>query len=78
MTDLSDQIRRAVQAVLDQDGDGYHVAQLVVCMGIERVNAAGEIESAPWWWAPTGQPEWMTDGLIESVVMLRAAFEDAD
>lgn len=78
MTDLSDAIRKAVQAVLDQEGDGYHVGQIVICMGLERVTSDGELESAPWWWAPPGQPEWMTDGLIESVVLLRAAFEDAD
>lgn len=77
MTDeLAAAIRRAVQAVLDADGDGYHVAQFVVCMGIERVTGDGELESAPWIWAPPGQPEWMTDGLLESAQLIRCQCDD--
>ena len=71
-------IRAAVQALLDSAGDGWCVAQLVVCMGLERVNGSGEIESAPWLWAPKSQAEWMTDGLIESALVLRSDLIDDD
>ena len=65
-------IRAAVQALLDAEGDGWCVAQIVLCMGLERVNRSGEIESAPWIWTPKSQAEWMTDGLIESALCLRS------
>ncbi len=71
-------IRSAVQALLDAIGDGWYVAQLVLCMGLERVDAVGDIESAPWVWAPKSQAEWMTDGLLESALDLRALSELVD
>lgn len=74
--ELAAAIRRAVQAVLDADGDGYHVAQFVVCMGIERVTGDGELESAPWLWVPPGQPEWMTDGLLINAIDIRSEITD--
>lgn len=74
--ELAAAIRRAVQAVLDADGDGYHVAQFVVCMGIERVTSDGELESAPWLWVPPGQPEWMTDGLLINAIDIRSEITD--
>lgn len=77
--ELEAALRVAVQAILDaDDSDGWQVAQFVVCMGIERVTSGGEIESAPWLWAPDAQPDWMTDGLIESACALRADSEVGD
>jgi hypothetical protein len=75
---VADAVRAAIQAVLDGEGDGYHVAQFVVCMGIERVSAGGEIESAPWVWAPPSQPDWMTGGLLDSAKELHESLEDED
>lgn len=74
--DLAGAVRAAVQAVLDAAGDGWHCAQMVVCMGLERFNSDGELESIPWvWWPPT-QPDWMALGLIESAVELRRDVDD--
>lgn len=64
-------IRAALQAMLDQHGDGWQVAQFVVALGLERVNADGELESSPWIYAPAQQPEWQTDGLMDAAMELR-------
>jgi hypothetical protein len=64
-------IHDAIQAMLDAHGDGWHCAQYVVCMGLERVNADGEVESLAWLWAPSEQPDWQTDGLLDAVTALR-------
>ena len=73
MTEQEAAVRAAVQSLLDAIGDGWCVAQLVLCMGLERVNSTtGDIESTPWIWAPKAQAEWMTDGLIETALNMRA------
>ena len=64
-------IRAALQAMLDQYGDGWQVAQFVVCLGLEKVNTDGELESTPWVYAPPGQPDWQTDGLLEAAAEMR-------
>ena len=69
-------IREAIQAMLDAHGDGWQVAQLVVSMGLERVNSDGELESSPWIWAPPQQPDWMTDGLLEASMEMRHSVID--
>lgn len=71
MTDLAANIRAAVQAILDQAGDGFQVAQFVISMGLERVNSDGKLEATSWLWAPPEQAEWMTDGLLEAATELR-------
>ena len=71
-------IRAAIQAVLDSYGDGWQVAQYVACLGLERVNSDGELESSPWILAPPQQPEWMTDGLLEAALEMRHTDIDAD
>lgn len=63
---MTEQIRAAVQAMLDSHGDGWSLSQVVVCMALERVNPNGEVESMPWLWAPPQQPGWMTAGLIDA------------
>jgi len=65
-----DHIRVAIQGLLDSLGDGWTLAQYVIIMGIERVTD-GEIEATSWYWCPSSQPEWMTDGLIDHGVRLR-------
>lgn len=79
MTKQESAIRAAVQALLDEIGDGWCVAQIVLCMGLERVNSnTGDIESTPWIWAPKAQAEWMTDGLIETALNMRALSDMID
>lgn len=76
--ELAAAVRTAVQAILDADADGWHCAQFVIAMGLERVNSDGHMESTPWLWAPPSQPEWMTDGLIDSAYSLRATSDMED
>ncbi len=64
-------IRAAIQAMLDRYGDGWQVAQFVVALGLEKVGPDGDLESIPWVYAPTGQPDWQTDGLLEAAIDLR-------
>lgn len=70
---LADKVRAAVQSILDAEGDGFMAAQFVICMGLERFDSAGRIESMPWIWAPAEQAEWMTNGLLETALELYAA-----
>ena len=64
-------IREAIQAMLDAHGDGWQCAQFVICMGLERVTADGDLESSPWIYAPHQQPEWQTDGLLDAAAEMR-------
>ena len=65
-----EQIRHAIQALLDTIGDGWTLTQHVLIMGLERVYD-GQIESACWYWTPPGQAEWMTSGLIMEAIDAR-------
>lgn len=71
-------LRAAVQNILDDAGDGYHCAQVVVCMGLERITSGGHIETTAWVWAPESQADWMTDGLLESAITMRIVADDDD
>jgi hypothetical protein len=64
-------VRHYVQQMLDNSGDGWHLAQYVMCMGLERVTPDGTLECTPWVWAPPHQAEWMTDGLLAAASDLR-------
>jgi len=70
MTDLPAQVRAAIQAVLDAHGDGYQLAQFIICMGLERV-VDGDIEGTSWIWTPPNQPDWMTGGLLDAALEIR-------
>lgn len=67
---MGDDLRAAIQAWLDSQGDGWTLAQCVIVMGLERVTDDG-VESTPWLWAPPDQPEWITDGLLIAAEQLR-------
>lgn len=69
-------IRAAIQAILDEEGDGWNAAQIVVCMSLERVTTDGIVETTPWIWWPPHQADWMTDGLLSSAFDLRAAVDE--
>lgn len=66
----SQAIHAAIQALLDEQGDGYHLSQFVVSMGLERVTENGTIESTSWVWAPDHQPGWMNVGLLNEGLCL--------
>ena len=77
MASKADKIRAALQELLDELGDGYHVSQFVVCMGLERVYG-GEIESTSWVWSPEDQPPWMTSGLLGEGLQLLSYTDNDD
>lgn len=70
MTPAEQQLRAALQALLDEQGDGYSVAQYVIAFGLERI-VDGRIESAAWVWSPPQQADWQTDGLLLAACELR-------
>lgn len=79
MTQLIDRIREAVQAVIDaEEGEGWTVAQWVVAMGLERILTDGTMEGCSWYVAPPEQADWITAGLLEAGLELRAAAELGD
>lgn len=69
----------AIQKMLDEHSDGWHLAQFCVVMALERV-VDGRIESTTWHWCPQDQPDWMTDALLEAAIRSRecAVCEDDD
>lgn len=69
-------VRAALQAILDNDGEGWQLgASFVVVMGIERITNGG-IEAVAWYTHPAGQADWTTDGLLRAAVDLRAGFDE--
>ena len=63
---MTDPIREAIQRyLLDVAGDGWSVTQLVISMGLERINSEGNLETTAWYWAPKDQPAWQTAGLLD-------------
>lgn len=79
MSDLIDRIREAIQAVIDaEEGQGWNVAQWVAVMGLERILSDGRIEACSSYLAPPDQADWMTAGLLEAGLELRASAELED
>ena len=62
-------VRAAIQAKLDELGDGWQLAQHVIVMSLERVTDAG-IETIAWYWTPDDQADWMTTGLLDRTLDL--------
>lgn len=66
MSSADDAVRDAIQSrILDAEGDGWTLGQYVVCMGLQRISSDGRVESTAWYWAPDGQPDWQSLGLLE-------------
>lgn len=65
----AENIRAAIQHMLDTLGDGWQIAQHVIAMSLERVHD-GQVETTAWYWSPPGQPDWMTTGLLDAAVEL--------
>jgi hypothetical protein len=72
---MDEQLRAAIQKLLDEIGDGWTATQFVVVMGLERLTSDCRVESTAWLWAPGEQPEWQTFGLLDSA---REIYEDAE
>jgi len=72
---IGDELRAAVQKILDAHGDGWTVAEFAVCMVIERLNSDDTVSVEPWWWAPPDQGECRTDGVINAVLDRRSAVD---
>lgn len=63
---MNDPMRDAIQRILlDAAGDGWSATQFVIAMGLERINSDGQLETTAWHWAPPGQPDWQTSGLLD-------------
>lgn len=58
--------RAAIEALLEEAGDGWQLGQYVIAMSLERIRD-GQLETTPWSWTPAGQADWMTDGLLDAV-----------
>jgi uncharacterized membrane protein len=72
-----DEVRAAIQRVLDAADDGWQLgASFVIIMGIERVTDQG-IEATSWYLHPPEQPNWATDGLLNAAIQARE-FADED
>lgn len=72
---LTDRLREAIQAIIDDEGTGENwcLSQFIVVMGLERVDVQGNLEATAWYWCPAHQPDWMTTGLLETGMEMRAA-----
>ena len=75
MSSTADDIRAAIQALLDEHSDGWSLGQFVIAMGLERVTSDSGLEATAWCWAP---PDWMTSGLLDEAQDLRAYAEHDD
>ena len=74
-----DKIREAIQQFLNDAGDGWNLTQYVVAMGLQRIDSNGNVESIAWYYAPEGQADWQTGGLLEEASALHEnAEEDED
>ena len=71
-------VRHYMQQMLNNAGDGWQLAQYVLCMGLERVTADGELECTAWVWSPPGQADWMSDGLLTACMDLRESCDAHD
>lgn len=75
---MEEQLRAAIQNLVDSDGEGWTLGQYVLVMGLERMNPDHTMESTPWYWAPPDQPEWQTGGLLERAVDMHNSPYDED
>lgn len=74
-----DGLRQALQALLDAEGDGWHVSHYIVVLGIERMDAdSGRVDSGVWTAAPVDQADYVATGLLETAQIYRNMTADAD
>lgn len=65
-----DRVRKALQDLLDAEGDGWHMSHFVVILGLEKFDG-GDIVTSAWLTAPEPQADYVTDGLITAAQDLR-------
>lgn len=75
-----DKLRQVIQEILDtdEDAEGWTLGPFVIAMGIERIDADGEVLATSWYWAPRNQADWMTAGLLESAIEMRSGADIVD
>lgn len=73
MSAADDQIAAAIQARLNEYGDGWTLGQWVVGMTIERIDSGGQLETIPWRVAAPTQQDWQTDALLFSVSQIASS-----
>ena len=72
MNERDDKMFNIIQEALSATDDGgWSCAHYVVCVGLERFNSDGEIESAAWWHNMPNQAEYVTDGLLRRIAVMR-------
>lgn len=76
--DPGEMVRHWLQQILNLSGDGWQLAQHVICMGLERVNSDGQLECTAWVYSPPDQADWMSDGLLQACLELRQSCEADD
>lgn len=76
MNTPAEKIRRAIQELLDSEGDGWTVTEFVIVMGIERFDGQGALEADDWTWSPPEQPDWKNLGLLNTAFEKRFAHDD--
>lgn len=70
MSTPMDRVRKALQELLDAEGDGWHMSHFVVILGLEKFEAADIITSS-WLTVPAAQADYVTDGLISAAADIR-------
>lgn len=68
----------AVQAMLDDEKEGWQVSQYVLSLGLVRMNSDGAMESVAYVWSPAEQPDWATDGLLQATLTIRYDCDEDD
>lgn len=71
-------IAAAIQSMLDDDNEGWHLCQFVLCLGLEQVASDGTMRSVAYVWSPPDQPDWSTDGLLNACADIREYCEEQE
>lgn len=73
-----DKLREALQAVLDDSGDGWQLAHYTVILGLQQMDSAGRVGSCAWMLSPIDQPGYVTEGLLTSATDMMACADIGD
>ena len=70
-------LRVAIQYLLDCEGDGFQLAHFVVAVGLQKMDSTAALTSTSWLAVPSEQPDYITQGLLDSAEGMRAT-QDID
>jgi hypothetical protein len=70
-----DNLRRALQYLLDCEGEGWQLCHYAVALGLERMDSTGVVETTVWVTSPMDQADYITDGLLAAAEDMRAGAE---